>query len=84
MSSSSTDNKEKDDEAVDLQGKLCPFAVMCVIKGVDKMQKGEKRTFLVDDPLATKSIPEELSEYSDVDYKITKLGKGWSIAIKKD
>ncbi|MEJ1297205.1 MAG: sulfurtransferase TusA family protein [Candidatus Sedimenticola sp. (ex Thyasira tokunagai)] len=85
MPPSSPDNKTKpDSEHIDLQGKLCPFAVMCVIRGVDGMRQGEEKTFLVDDPLATKSVPEELSEYDGITYEIEKVEKGWAISIKKD
>ena len=71
------------DESMDLQGKLCPFAVMCVIKEVDGMEKGETREFIVDDPLAIKSVPEELSEYDDINIDIRKGDKAWSIIINK-
>ncbi|MET0093080.1 MAG: sulfurtransferase TusA family protein [Sedimenticola sp.] len=84
MQSSSEKGKPKNEELVDLQGKLCPFAVMCVIRGVDGMLEGEEKTYLVDDPLAIKSVPEELSEYSDVSCKITKIDSGWAISVKKD
>lgn len=68
---------------VDLRGKLCPFAVMCVIKEVDAMEKGQSRLFLVDDPLAIKSVPEELADYEGVSCEISKAEKGWAIEIGK-
>ncbi len=84
MNQSST-NGQKDDrgDSVDLQGKLCPFAVMCVVREVDDMSEGDCRTFFVDDPLAIKSVPEELSEYEGVSCHITKQGKGWAITVSK-
>lgn len=83
-----TSNKNTDDEAeqdqMDLIGKLCPFAVMYVVREVDKMQAGETKTFLVDDPLATKSVREELDDYEGVQVEISKLTKAWAITVSKD
>jgi len=67
----------------DLTGKVCPYPVVCIIKHVDDMQPGEKLTFLVDDPLAIKSVPEELEEYEGVSCSIKKIKKNWEITITK-
>jgi TusA-related sulfurtransferase len=69
------------DESIDLKGKLCPFAVMCIIKDVDVMKRGETRVFVVDDPLAIKSVPEELTEYEATTVSVRKLDKSWEISV---
>ncbi|MES9961370.1 MAG: sulfurtransferase TusA family protein [Sedimenticola sp.] len=69
------------DNVVDLKGKLCPFAVMCIIKEVDSMQRGETRVFMVDDPLAIKSVPEELADYEAASVDVCKQEKGWEISV---
>lgn len=72
-----------DTPQVDLRGKFCPFAVVCVIKEVDSMPNGQSRMFLVDDPLAIKSVPEELADYEGIACNISKIEKGWAITIDK-
>ena len=68
---------------VELLGKNCPFPVMHVIREVDLMRPGEKLRFLVDDPLAIKSVPEELEEYRDLTYSISPRGRFWEIVVFK-
>ena len=68
---------------VDLVGKVCPFPVMCIVKEIDLMKPKETKVFLVDDPLAVKSVPEEVEEYNNVSCKIKKKDKHWEISIKK-
>ena len=68
---------------IDLRGKLCPFPIMEVMNLVDEMKSSESITFHIDDPLALKSIPEELSEYSDLKICIKKITSYWEITINK-
>lgn len=69
-------------ESVDLRGQLCPFPVVQVIDSVEKLVEGQKMSFWVDDPLAVKSIPEELEDMS-VDIDIKKDKRYWVITIGK-
>ena len=78
------DKTEDDSSQIDLMSKLCPFAVMYVIKEVDAMKSGQTLTFLVDDPLAIKSVPEELADYKMMSCKIKKIENGWAIIIAKN
>ncbi len=66
---------------IDLCGKVCPYPVVEVISIVESMDVGEKCTFYVDDPLAVKSIPEELEEFEDIDLNVTPKGKFWEIHV---
>ena len=70
-------------EEIDLHGKICPYPVVEIIREVAKMRSGETLTFCVDDPLAIKSVPEELEDYTDLEITIKKQSKGWNIIISK-
>lgn len=70
-------------EEIDLDGKICPYPVVEIVKEVSKMRKGETLTFCVDDPLAIKSVPEELEDYDDLEIEIKKRSKGWNIIVRK-
>ena len=67
-----------------LVGKFCPYPVVTIICTVARMQHGEQRRFIVDDPLATKSVPEELEEFDDVRCEIHEHEEGWEIIVWKD
>jgi TusA-related sulfurtransferase len=69
---------------IELLGENCPFPIMHIIRAVDMMRPGEKLQFLVDDPLAIKSVPEELEEYPNLSCKITPSGEFWEIVINWD
>jgi TusA-related sulfurtransferase len=71
------------DDEINLDGKICPYPVVEIIKEVAKMRKGETLTFCVDDPLAIKSVPEELKEDEDIELKIAKRSKGWNIIVSR-
>ena len=66
---------------VDLSGKICPFPIVYVINMVEKLEKGKTLKFKITDPLAIKSIPEELEEYENVAFKITKIENFWEFKI---
>lgn len=68
---------------INLTGKICPYPVVEVIYNVDKMSAGESLCFLVDDPLAIKSVPEELEDYEDLDLDIKRLENGWEISVER-
>jgi len=72
------------ERVVDLIKKVCPFVVMAILRETGKMQKGDTTTFIVNDPLAIKSIPEELDDYyDDLTYTIHKVDEGWRIKISR-
>lgn len=68
---------------MDLCGELCPFPVVKVIQAVENMKTGETKVFHVDDPLAIKSIPEELEEHDSLDFNIEKKGLFWKLVVNK-
>jgi len=70
-------------DEIDLYGKICPYPVVVIIEEVNKMRSGETKTFCVNDPLAIKSVPEELSEYDDLQVSIEDREKGWNIIVTK-
>ncbi len=67
-----------------LIGKVCPFPVVELINRVENMESGEEITFLIDDPLAAKSIPAELEEFGDVSFSLEKHEKIWKIMVRMD
>ena len=69
---------------IDLIGKVCPYLVMYIVREIDMMKSGESIIFLVDDPLANKSIPEELEEYDDISLQINKKDHTWEIFVAKN
>ncbi len=76
-------NESASKEEKDLVGQVCPYPVMNIIRDVDNMQSGQIIKFVVDDPLAVKSVPEELDEYDDIVVQINKYNGGWEIVITK-
>lgn len=71
-------------EELDFSDKMCPFLVMYILQEVAKIHKGDSKAFLVQDPLALKSIPEELAEISDLEVRIDKADKThWRITIAR-
>ena len=71
---------------VDLRGKICPYPVVQIIETVDNMDAGDGMIFLVDDPLAVKSVPEELEEMDDfgnIVLHIEKCTGFWKIMIAR-
>ena len=67
----------------DLRGKLCPYCVMSIIREADLLEEGQTLEFLVDDPLALKSVPEELQECDEFCISINEIEGGWSIIITR-
>lgn len=65
----------------DFRGKLCPYCVMSIIREADLLEAGQALQFLVDDPLALKSVPEELEESENYSIVVDKIDNGWSIII---
>ncbi|RJP62071.1 MAG: sulfurtransferase TusA family protein [Candidatus Auribacter fodinae] len=68
-------------ESTDLRGKFCPFPIIEVVQRVEVMESGECKVFLVDDPLAIRSIPEELEEFEYLDINIKKNNDYWEVII---
>ena len=68
---------------VDLGGRLCPYPVTRIIYESEQMKPGETRTYLVDDPLAIKSVPEELEDYADHAVSIESEGRMWRITVTR-
>ena len=71
------------EKCVELTGRFCPYPVVEVIREVDEMTAGQEKVFYVDDPLAVKSIPEELEEYDDITIVVEKQGNKWMIKVEK-
>jgi TusA-related sulfurtransferase len=71
------------DKQINLITKICPYVVMSIIREVGKLQNGETCSFLVDDPLAIKSVPEELAEYDDLSLSIHRHKNGWEIIVSR-
>ena len=69
---------------ISLIGKICPYPVVEIVYEVDRMREGDSCHFLVDDPLAIKSVPEELEDYDDISISIDRTDKHWEIEIAKD
>ena len=80
---SKTDQMQTDYQQIDLLGKLCPYAVFTIIDSVEHMPAGQTKEFMVDDPLAIKSVPEEL-EVWNTEINIEKIKRGWLIRITKN
>ncbi len=70
-------------EPENLIGKFCPYPVVTIICHVGNMVQGETRNFIVDDPLATKSVPEELEDFENITCEVIEHGENWMITIKK-
>ncbi|MBN1625662.1 MAG: sulfurtransferase TusA family protein [Deltaproteobacteria bacterium] len=68
---------------INLEGKICPFPVMHIVREVDMMKSGETLKFFVDDPLAIKSVPEELEEIPGISVNIIASGRSWEIIVTK-
>ncbi len=71
------------DKKVDMMGKFCPYPIVCIVFEVDQLSPGETIMFVVDDPLALKSVPEELDEYDDITYSTEKIECGWQITVTR-
>jgi TusA-related sulfurtransferase len=71
-------------DEVDLYGKICPYPVVRIVQEVHKMRSGELKIFCVDDPLAIKSVPEELADVEGLHISIEPRPKGWNIIISKE
>ena len=69
---------------VDLLGQVCPYPVVNLIREVLDMPSGAVACFCVDDPLALKSVPEELEEYDDLHVEIRQKSKYWEIEVRRD
>ena len=57
---------------------------MHIIRDVGEMNSGETRKFVTDDPLAIKSIPEELEDDDDLVVSINKHQRGWEITVTRE
>jgi len=71
------------EEQVSLLGRVCPYVVMHIIRDVGQMRRGETRKFVTDDPLAIKSIPEELEDDDEYSYSIDTHARGWEITVTR-
>ncbi|HNQ23112.1 MAG TPA: sulfurtransferase TusA family protein [Phycisphaerae bacterium] len=72
-----------DDDALDLCGKICPYPVVAIVREVARLRPGQKLRCMVDDPLALKSVPEELEEFPDVSLTISSRGSVWEVIVKR-
>ncbi|MBN2170897.1 MAG: sulfurtransferase TusA family protein [Candidatus Krumholzibacteriota bacterium] len=72
-----------DDREVDLLGQICPYPVVNLIREALRLESGQTARFCVDDPLALKSVPEELSEYEGFTLEIVNQGRHWEIIVTR-
>jgi TusA-related sulfurtransferase len=75
-------NKQK--KTFDIRGTICPYAVVKILRYIEDMKSGESLAFLVDDPLATKSVPEETAEMDNIFVSISKAQRHWIISVTMD
>lgn len=68
---------------VDLRDSLCPMAVVNILREISTMKEGEERHFIVTDPLAEKSIPQELKYENISSLDIVKEKKQWRVIVIK-
>ncbi|MBU0503863.1 MAG: sulfurtransferase TusA family protein [Candidatus Omnitrophota bacterium] len=67
---------------VECRGKVCPIPVITALRVFNQLKKGDELEITVDDPLAIKSIPQELGSFES-DVRVEKIEKGWKITINK-
>jgi len=73
-----------EEKRIDLLGKVCPYPVVNLIREVLEMKSGGTARFRVDDPLALRSVPEELEEYDDLHIEILPRDGHWEIEVSRD
>ncbi len=66
----------------DFNGQVCPLPVINAIKQMKQLDSGDTMEIITDDPLAMKSIPEELSE-PGVEITVQKQELDWLIVVHK-
>ena len=72
-----------DQEMLDLCGKVCPYPVVEIVREVERLRPGQMLRCVIDDPLALKSVPEELEEFADVTIMVNKHPAGWELIVKR-
>ncbi len=73
-----------DQEVIDLCGRICPYPVVEIIREVERLRSGETLRCVIDDPLALKSVPEELADFPDVTLTITEHDAAWEIIVSRE
>lgn len=68
---------------LDFNGQVCPLPVINAIKQVKELESGDTLEILTDDPLAMKSIPEELAG-PGFEIKVEKQDMDWLITIDRN
>ncbi len=71
-------------ETKDLCGRICPYPVVEIVREVECLKPGETLRCVVDDPLAIKSVPEELEDFDDVQISIVEHTMGWEITVSRE
>ncbi|MCM8812990.1 MAG: sulfurtransferase TusA family protein [Candidatus Omnitrophica bacterium] len=66
----------------DFTGQVCPLPVINTIKQFKQLSAGDCLEIVTDDPLAMKSIPEEIACFG-VKITVNKISAGWKILIEK-
>ena len=66
---------------INLVGTICPYPVMMIIEQAERLAPGESMSFIVDDPLAIKSVPEELEDDTNIVIEIEPCKEGWMITL---
>jgi TusA-related sulfurtransferase len=67
-----------------LIGEICPIPVVRVLEWVEGLKSGERGCFHIDDPLAVKSIPDELIDMEDVGFEIKRMDSYWELNVWRE
>ncbi len=68
--------------SIDVRGKICPYPVVVALEHLKKLSSGETLEIFTDEPLATRSVPEEAKRLG-YDVSVEGVDNGWKIIIKK-
>lgn len=69
-------------EKLDVLGCVCPVPVMKALRKFEEISSGEQIELLTDDPLAIKTIPDEITE-SEAKVEVIADGRHWKVIITK-
>ena len=73
----------EDSSPRDLRGQICPYPIMRIVSDAGQMAPGDSLRFLVDDPLAVKSVPEEFEDEDAVDISVDEQSGHWVVTLDK-
>ncbi len=68
---------------IDVTGKVCPYPVVVALDKLREIsKKGGTLEIITDEPLATRSVPDEAKRLG-FRATVERVDKGWKIVIKK-